>query len=188
MKQQSPHIVYTRRAPPPRNLMRLLGCLFGPIITSTVVATLAIPLTCILGIPILFMDSSQPSFFGYTAFMFVAAPILGTVLLVVAVIAGMFLGPGWVEKFVSWIYDEPDASFRGITSRPRKRGYSNQQMALIVGGSVIIGACLLCGGLIAFSVWYEAPITIITATPATGPAPFHTFPPLPFPTIDWVPQ
>jgi hypothetical protein len=163
--------------------------MFGPIITSAVVATLAIPITCVLGIPILFMDSSQPSFFGYTAFMFLVAPILGTVLLIIAVIAGIFLGPGWVEKFVKWIYDDPEASLRGAASRSRRHGYSNQHMALIVGGSVIVGACLLCGGLAAFSVWYEAPpITITTATPAPGPTPFPTFPPLPFPTIDWTPQ
>lgn len=190
MRQQPPHIVYTRRAPPPRNMIRLLGCLFGPLIASAITATLIIPLTCVLGIPILFMDSSQPSFFGYTAFVFVLAPIIGVALIVIAIIAGVFLGPGWVQRIIDWLYDNPDASTRmAVGARSRKRNYSNQQIALISISSVVIGACLLCGGLIAFSVWYDPQLpTIITVTPASGPTPFPTFPPLPFPTIDWTPR
>lgn len=71
----------------------------------------------------------------------------------------------------------------------KKTQYSGRQVALISISSVIIGACLLCGGLIAFSVWYDPQLpTIITVTPASGPTPFPTFPPLPFPTIDWTPR
>src|SRR3972149_5917061 len=83
----------------------------------------------------------------------------------------------------SWL-----ASGRVASNAPRRTiQYSGRQVAVISVSSVIVGACLLCGGLVAFSVWYEPPITIITVTPAIGPTPFPTFPPLPFPTIDWTP-
>ena len=72
----------------------------------------------------------------------------------------------------------------------RKTQYSGRQVAIISIGSVIIGACLLCGGLIAFSVWYDVPPSqgpdIIT--PGYAPIERATVTPFLFPTIDWTPR